>query len=108
MHYKHWTFTQTTPAMTWVVNNIPEDAKGAVITHIIADGGQILQPDNQTIAPYGLDISFGVEAIAGTAYGTYYLEEEEEQQEVVLNGNGGSISVVINQHNGGAESQQSS
>ena len=106
MHYKHWTFTQDTPATTWIVNNIPEDAKGAVITHVIADGGQILQPDNQLISPDGLQLSFGVEAVAGTAYGTYYLEQE--QQEVVLHGNGGSISVVINQHNGGAESQQSS
>ena len=107
MHYKHWTFEQTTPATLWAINNVPTGAEGAVITHIITNTGQILQPDNQTVAPYGLDLSFGVEAIAGIAYGNYYLEEEE-QQEVVVNGNGGSISVVINQHNGGAESQQSS
>lgn len=101
MHQKHWTFTQAVPSSTWDINNIPEGAKGAVITHIIADDGQILQPDNQVISPDGLQISFGVEAVSGTAYGDYYVDNEN----VVVNGNGGTINVTINQHNGGSESQ---
>jgi len=109
MHYKHWTFNQEAASTVWEINNIPEGAEGAVITHVITDDGQVLQPENQTIAPYGLDLSFGVKAIAGTAYGTYHMGgESKEQQDLVLHGNGGSISFVINQHNGGAESQQSS
>ena len=102
MHQKHWTFTQQTAYTTWNVNNIPSGATGSVITHIIADNGQILQPDNQVIAPDGLQLSFGVEAVSGVAYGTYYTEDED----LVISGNGGTINVTINQNNGGAESQQ--
>lgn len=102
MIQKHWTFTQTTPATTWIVDNIPDGATGAVITHIIADGGQILQPDNQLVSPDGLQLSFGVEAVAGMAYGDYYVESND----VVVNGNGGMINVTINQNNlGGAASE---
>lgn len=76
MIQKHWTFTQPTEATTWEVNNIPDGAVGAVITHIIADGGQILQPDNQLVSPDGLQLSFGVEAVSGVAYGDYYIGED--------------------------------
>lgn len=100
MHQKHWTFEQAAPATTWVVNNIPEGAQGAVITHIITDGGQILQPDNQLVSPDGLQLSFGVEAVAGKAYGDYYTEDDT----TIINGNGGSI--VIHQYNGVIPSQQ--
>ncbi len=106
MHYKHWTFLQSTPLSTWIVNNIPEGAKGAVITHIIADGGQILQPDNQIVSTDGLQLSFGVENVSGTAYGNYYLDHDDK--EIIVNGNGGTINVTINQNNNGTESQQSS
>lgn len=102
MHQKHWTFAQTNPATTWEVNNIPDGATGAVITHIETSEGVILQPDNQVKAPYGLQLSFGVEAVDGIAYGDYYTEDND----VVVNGNGGVINVTINQHNnGGAASE---
>lgn len=76
MIQKHWTFTQSVASTTWNVNNVPDGATGAVITHIVADGGQILQPDNQLVSPDGLQLSFGVEAVSGTAYGDYYVEED--------------------------------
>lgn len=99
MHQKHWTFTQDTPATVWVVNNIPEGAKGAVITHVIADGGQVLQPDNQLISPDGLQLSFGVEAVSGTAYGDYYLEEQDHESTTTVSGDGGVINVTVHQNN---------
>lgn len=101
MHQRHWTFEQTVPASTWNVNNVPAGAQGAVITHIITNTGQILQPDNQLVSPDGLQLSFGVEAVAGTAYGDYYVTTED----VVINGDGGVINVTINQNNNGSSSQ---
>ena len=96
MHQKHWTFTQpeSNPSSTWEVNNIPDDAEGAVITHIITTNGQILQPENQIIAPYGLQLSFGVQDVAGVAYGNYFAKDE-----IVVSGDGGVINVTINQNN---------
>ncbi len=91
MHQKHWTFTQETPATTWDVNNVPSGANGAVITHIIADGGQILQPDNQLVSPDGLQLSFGVEAVSGTAYGDYYVDDE-----VVVEHGGNTVHITMN------------
>ena len=93
MHQHHWTFTKTAPATTWTVNNIPEGAQGAVITHIVTSDGQILQPDNQIVSPDGLQLSFGVEAVSGVAYGDYYTEESPNTVE----GNGGVI--YVNQYN---------
>lgn len=92
MHQKHWTFEQTEPATTWNVNNVPEGAKGAVITHIITDEGQILQPDNQLVAPDGLQLSFGVEAVAGVAYGDYYMGDDTTT--VVHDGN--TVNIYMN------------
>lgn len=91
MHKKHWTFTQPTAASTWNVNNVPSGAEGAVITHIIADDGQILQPDNQIISPDGLQLSFGVEAVAGIAYGDYYVSDE-----VVVEHGGNTVHITMN------------
>ena len=96
MHQKHWTFEQETPATTWNVNNVPSGAKGAVITHIVTDGGQVLQPDNQLVSPDGLQLSFGVEAVTGTAYGDYY-----DDNEITINGNGSTMNITINQNSGG-------
>lgn len=92
MHQKHWTFTQTNPATAWEVNNIPDGATGAVITHIEADDGQILQPDNQIKAPYGIQLSFGVEAVSGTAYGTYYTDEDS----TVVEHDGNVVNIYMN------------
>lgn len=100
MHQKNWTFTQNEALTTWEVNNIPENAKGAVITHIEANDGQILQPDNQMKAPYGLQLSFGVEAVAGTAYGTYYVDDDS----VSVEHDGNVVNITINQ-NGSTQSQ---
>lgn len=93
MNQQYWTFSQETPATTWEVNNIPENAVGAVITHIETNEGVILQPDNQMKAPYGIQLSFGVEAVIGTAYGQYFTDD------IVIEGNGGVINVTINQTN---------
>lgn len=105
MHQKHWTFAQSEAASTWQVNNIPEGATGAVITHIEADDGQILQPDNQIKAPYGLQLSFGVQAVAGTAYGEYYVEETQHDSTTTVSGDGGVINVTVHQNNGVPSSQ---
>lgn len=104
MHQKHWTFNQQTPATTWDVDNIPSGATGSVITHIIADNGQILQPDNQVISPDGLQLSFGVEAVAGTAYGDYYIEPAEDEH-TVISGDGGIVNITVHQNNGNSSSQ---
>lgn len=93
MHQQFWTFEQDTASTTWNVNNIPDGAVEPVITHIKTVDGQILQPDNQLVAPDGLQLSFGVEPQAGIAYGTYFTDD------VVINGNGGVINVTINQTN---------
>jgi hypothetical protein len=94
MHQKHWTFTQTTASSTWDIDNIPEGAEGAVITHVITDDGQILQPENQLIAPYGLQLSFGVTAVSGTAYGDYYTESDTTTVET----DGNIVNITINQN----------
>lgn len=77
MHPHAWSFKKDTAASTWIIDNVPEGAHSAAITHVITDGGQILQPDQQMISPDGLELSFGVQEVKGTAYGTYFLEEEE-------------------------------
>lgn len=97
---RHWTFEQASAGTTWDVDNVPEGAQGAAITHVITSGGQILQPDNQSVAPYGLQLSFGVTAVAGTAYGSYYVESDS----TVISGNGGTI--TVNQYNYGTDPQQ--
>lgn len=93
MQQKYWKFEQDTPATTWNIDNIPEGAVEPVITHIKTNDGQILQPENQLVSPDGLQLSFGVEAVAGTAHGVYFTED------IVINGNGGTINVTINQNN---------
>lgn len=93
MHKRHFEFHQPTPSSIWEVNNIPDGAKHAVITHIETDSGEILQPDSQLRAPYGIQLSFGVRDVSGTAYGDYYTDD------IVINGNGGVINVTINQNN---------
>ena len=101
MHQHQWKFVQDIPMAMWEVNNIPANAKNAVITHVETSEGQILQPDNQMRAPYGIQLSFGVESVTGTAFGIYYTDD------VIINGNGGTINVTINQHNNsGGEATQ--
>lgn len=92
MHQKHWKFTQTTAATTWEINNIPDGATGAVITHIEADDGQILQPDNQIKAPYGIQLSFGVAPVSGVAYGTYYTDDDS----TVVEHDGNVVNIYMN------------
>lgn len=94
MHQKHWTFKQVEPATTWNVNNVPAGGVGAVVTHIITDTGQILQPDNQLVAPDGLQLSFGVEAVSGTAYGDYYVDGDTTTVET----DGNVVNITINQN----------
>ena len=102
MHKKHGEFTQNTPSSTWEVNNIPEGAKQSVVTYIETTEGEILQPDDQKRAPYGIQLSFGVREVSGTAYYDYLATDED----VTINGNGGTINVTINQNNnGGAASE---
>lgn len=93
MIQKHWKFRQETSASVWEVNNIPDGADGAVISHIITDEGVVLQPDQQLVAPYGLQLSFGVQAYAGVAYGTYFTNEDSQ----VIESHGGTI--YVNQYN---------
>lgn len=100
---RHWTFDQTVAATTWDVDNVPDGAIGAAITHVITDGGQILQPDNQSVAPYGLQLSFGVTAVAGTAYGSYYIDVTD--QTTTIDGTNGIVNVTVNQYNGATDSQ---
>lgn len=99
MHQKHWKFPQVTASNTWEVNNIPEGALGAVITHVEADDGQILQPENQIRTPYGLQLSFGVQAVSGVAYGDYYTEDDTGGSTTVT-GEGGVVNVTVHQYNG--------
>lgn len=96
MHQKHWEFKQETPRSMWEVNNIPDGAKDAVITHIETDVGEILQPESQMRSPYGIQLSFGVRDISGTAHGVYF-----DGEEITINGNGATMNITINQNNGG-------
>jgi hypothetical protein len=105
MHQRHWKFTQETATSSWEVNNVPSGAVGAVITHIETSDGQILQPDNQIKAPYGIQLSFGVQAVSGVAYGDYYVEEQDGGTTTVT-GDGGIINVTVHQNNGAPRSQQ--
>lgn len=91
MHQLHWKFPQKTPSSTWEVNNIPDGAEGAVITHIITDDGRVLQPENQVHAPYGLQISFGVQEVSGIAYGDYYLKDETHVEQA-----GNVVNITMN------------
>lgn len=95
MHLRHWTFEQTTAATEWQIDNIPDGADGAVITHVITNDGRILQPENQVIAPYGLQLSFGVTAVAGTAYGNYY----DSSNTTTVESDGNTVNVTVNQYN---------
>ncbi len=101
MNQKYWTFKQETPATSWNIGNVPENAQGAVITHIEAADGQILQPDNQIKTGSGLMLSFGVEPVSGVAYGQYFTDG----QSVELNGDGGQINITVHQTNGAPKSQ---
>lgn len=91
MHQMHWQFNQDIPLSTWEINNIPDGADGAVITHIITIEGQILQPENQIKAPYGLQLSFGVQEVAGIAYGNYYLQDSTQVEQA-----GNVVNITMN------------
>lgn len=79
MDSKHWTFEQETPSSTWIVNNIPENAKGAVITHVIDGDGLTVLPKSQVMSNDGIELSFGVKGVSGTAYGNYYFDSAEKE-----------------------------
>ncbi len=72
--HQHWKFKQDSHATEWVINNIPAGATGPVITRVIDDEGYIIDPKSQEMADGVIILSFGVNAVAGTAYGDYYLE----------------------------------
>ena len=112
MKQMHWTFEQETVASTWEIANVPEGAIGAVITHVISTTGLITSPDHQVIAPYGLEISFGVQGMLGTAYGTYFMEcedvcvEPSPCEDTVLCQDGGTIHIhQYNNSGSGSEPQ---
>lgn len=95
---RYWQFIQETPSTTWEINNVPDGAVDPVITHIKTTAGAILQPDSQLVAPYGLELVFGVTPVIGTAYGEYF----EETQNVVVDGYGNSVVINITQTGGAA------
>ena len=101
MNQKYWTFKQDAADTSWNIDNVPDNAKGAVITHIESDDGQILQPDNQMKTEGGLMLSFGVEPVSGTAYGQYFIDSEN----VNVSGDGGVVNITINQNSGAPQSQ---
>lgn len=99
---KHWKFEQVAESTTWNVNNVPEGADGAHITHIKTNDGRILKDFGQVVSPDGLQLSFGVEAESGTAYGTYYVIEDDH---TVIAGDGGVVNITVHQNNGNSHSQ---
>lgn len=101
MIQRYWTFKQDIADTSWNIDNIPEDAQGAVITHVESDDGQILQPDNQLKTSDGLMLSFGVEPVSGIAYGQYFTESEN----LNISGDGGVVNITINQNSGAPKSQ---
>lgn len=96
MYLKVFKFEQTSPSHTWEINNIPEGAVDPVITHIETNGGFIIQPEHQIKAPYGLQLSFGVESFAGVAYGTYIVESIDNGDDNIVIDGGGVVNITIN------------
>lgn len=73
-----WVFQKLDAAPVWDIDNIPEGAIAPRISHVESDdGGVIHTPKSQTKTLYGLQISFGADAVSGTAYGSYFLEGPE-------------------------------
>ena len=93
MHVKHEDdFVQNTAASVWEVNNIPEGAARAVVTYIETFEGEILQPDSQMRAPYGIQLSFGVREVSGTAYYDYWAEDSS----TVVEHDGNVVNIYMN------------
>lgn len=90
---KHWKFEQVAESTTWNVNNVPEGADGAHITHIKTNDGRILRDFGQVVSPDGLQLSFGVEAESGVAYGTYYIDGETD---TVIDQAGNVVNITMN------------
>ena len=100
MQEKHWKYEQSSASTTWDIDNVPKGADGAHITHVKTPDGRTLKDFGQVDAPYGIQLSFGVEAESGVAYGTYYVEEVDH-----VVGNGGVVNINVTQNNGGAASE---
>lgn len=100
---RHWRFQQESPTSTWQINNIPADAEGAYITHVKTNEGRTLKEFGHVDAPYGIELSFGIDSFAGVAYGTYYIEEEEEVQPTQPS----HTTVNVTQNNGNASQPMS-
>jgi len=98
----HWSFIQSTPSNTWEVDNVPEGAMGMHIDHVEQTDGQLVNPDRQLLAPYGIQLDFGIHAVAGVAYGSYYTESPQPTE--VVQGEGGVINIY--QYNGGEPQSQ--
>jgi hypothetical protein len=92
----YWTFEQTEAATMWEVNNVPEGALHPAITEVFATGGYIIQPDSQLVAPYGLQLVFGVTPVSGIAMGKYYLDETTTD----ITSSANNVSITITQNGG--------
>lgn len=88
-------FEQPDAASLWEVNNIPSDAVRSVVTYVETNEGEILQPDDQVRAPYGIQLSFGVRQVSGTAYFDYWVEEEDT---TVVSSDGNVVNITVNQN----------
>ena len=129
MHRITWTYTQSAdnPQVTWVLDNVPEGAKGPFVTHIQDSNGTVHVPIHQEPNSDGhIEISFGMNALSGTAYGSYYLEhlpddhhthddEDDsggdsdvvvETEDHTIRSAGKVVNITVNQYDhGGLESQ---
>lgn len=98
----HWSFVQSNASNMWEVDNVPEDAMGVHINHIQQTNGEIIMPDRQLLAPYGIELHFGIHQVAGVAYGSYYKEVDNTTE--VVQGEGGVINIY--QYNRGEPQSQ--
>lgn len=100
----YWEFTQSTPAMTWNISTsdvgVPSAALHVSITEVFATGGTIIQPDSQLVSPDGLQLSFGVTEVSGTAVGKYYLEVPGSS--VITDAYGNTVNITVTQNGGTA------
>lgn len=104
MIQKYWSFEQTTASTVWNINNVPAASTSAVITHVITDTGQILQPESQLKAPDGLQLSFGVTPKKGIAYGAYFVDADgdgipDEETQTITTG-AKVVNITVNQTSG--------
>lgn len=94
---RYWEFHQAEPATSWDIDNVPEGAIHPAVDRVELVGGEIVSPESQTVAPYGLQLSFGVTPEAGVAVGKYFVEAEDDTTQTISSGaNNVTISVTQN------------